>query len=149
MGNRWFPEWHKILTNIQIYVKFRLKNLEMLNQTKQLTAKPARKKTGWVLAVENPLATRVAGVNEIKGQLDFVGRVAGPRSQVDAAVENTGQVNEIRGERTLRQEGQEPNKKNLEKINLFYAEMPFAPQMQYKNDVTLETSTELGEGSPQ
>lgn len=28
---------------------------------------------------------------------------------------------------------EEPNKKNLEKINLFYAEMPFAPQMQYKN----------------
>jgi len=26
-----------------------------------------------------------------------------------------------------------PNRKNLEKINLFYAEMPFAPQMQYKN----------------
>jgi hypothetical protein len=24
-------------------------------------------------------------------------------------------------------------KKNLEKINLFYAEIPFIPQMQYKN----------------
>ena len=82
---------------LHLYAIFRVVKLQMLNQTKRLTAWKSNLtiKPG-VFLRENPMGPALPG-------------------------------------RQAEIEWARPDKKGLEKTNLFYTEMPFTPQMQYKD----------------